>query len=93
MSKWRSKAYLDYIRGLPCAICGGEAEPHHWRKGALAGVGLKPDDCFAIPLCAEHHTLGKDAVHNIGHAAFAERFRIDPWRMIAFLMKDWLGEL
>ena len=84
----RSREYLDYVRGLPCAVCGGQAEPHHWRKDSDGGTGLKPSDCFCVPLCREHHR----EAHQHGDEWFAEEYNLEPWRLMAFLMRDWLVE-
>lgn len=66
-------------------MCGKGAEPHHWRRGADGGTGLKPSDCFCIPLCHRHHRQ----VHDKGHDWFAGEYNVDPWRMIAGLMRDY----
>ncbi len=83
----RSREYLEYVRSLGCVICGAPSEPHHWRKGADGGVALKPSDCFAIPLCHEHHM----EAHDHGERTFAEKFNFDPWRTIAFTTKGFLA--
>jgi len=85
---YRDKEYLAFIRALPCLVCGAESEPHHWRKGADGGTGMKPSDCFALPLCHEHHM----EAHRVGEATFAERRNFEPWRAVAFLMRDYLQE-
>ncbi len=53
-------AHLDYVRTLPCLVCGRRAEAHHDRSG------LRPkDDRKCVPLCDEHHR-GRWGIHGIG---------------------------
>lgn len=60
-SVWRSKEYLDMVRGMHCCVCGWfpPVDPHHIKGYAhITGGGLsrKPDDSWVIPLCHAHHT-------------------------------------
>jgi hypothetical protein len=55
-------AYLAYVRTLPCLICRRlGSDPAHLRAAApqygkrQCGMGEKPDDCWALPLCRTHH--------------------------------------
>jgi hypothetical protein len=58
----KSKKYLDYIRSLPCCICGDNTttEAAHLRTSNIElgkddhGWG-RPDDKWALPLCGKHH--------------------------------------
>lgn len=52
---FKSDKYLDYIRSLPCLNCNKPAEPHHLRELGDGGMGLKPPDTQAVPLCRECH--------------------------------------
>lgn len=54
------KAYLKWIRQLPCSVCGDDTgcDPHHL-KGLKQGKNMK-SDVLVIPLCRRHH----DAFHN-----------------------------
>lgn len=55
--------HCDWIRGLPCLICGNpiETECAHIRYAEpragkeITGMGIKPNDCFVVPLCGHHH--------------------------------------
>lgn len=51
---WRSTAYLDYIRALPCCVCGAPpfSDPSHHGRHATS---RKPDDFTCVPMCREHH--------------------------------------
>lgn len=65
----RSKEYLEFVRALPCAVCGkiGPSDPHHVESG---GVGMKGSDGSVIPLCRKHHRRLED----IGHARAEKEF-------------------
>ena len=77
------KAHLDFIRQLPCCVCG---DPIHTQAAHIrysdarvgkvnAGVGAKPHDRFTVPLCNIHH----DQQHNMGNERrFWELYKIDP---------------
>jgi len=51
--------YLDFIRGLPCVICGASsADPHHANlRDGTSGMGTKSPDYYALPFCRKHHNL------------------------------------
>lgn len=54
----RDTGHLDFIRSLPCARCALEpSEAAHIRIGGGGGMGMKPGDDKAIPLCHPHHAL------------------------------------
>ena len=53
--RYKNEKYLVYIRSLPCALCGRQAEPHH-ENGALNERGLATkNDYLSIPLCRNCH--------------------------------------
>lgn len=52
---FRSERYLEFVRTLPCAVCGTPyVAPHH--AGDDRGMSLKCSDTRTIPLCARCHT-------------------------------------
>lgn len=52
----RSRPYLDYLRSVPCVICGDiPSEAAHFRAGLSGGTGYKPPDNLCFPLCHTHH--------------------------------------
>lgn len=53
----RDADYLNYVRTLPCIICGKQhrSEPHHIRDTRTAGMGIKSPDWYAIPVCHNCH--------------------------------------
>ena len=55
----QDKKYLAWIREQPCARCGQVApsEPAHQRCLGNCGVGIKPPDRDALPLCRGCHSL------------------------------------
>lgn len=70
-----TKAHLEWVRGLPCSVAGcmNAAHAHHVRTAANSGMGLKPDDKEAVPLCAAHHAEG----HRIGWRSFEVKYNVD----------------
>lgn len=77
-------AYLRLIRSLPCLKCGMEpSEAAHVRFasaafGKASGLGKKPADRFAAPLCSDCHRLARDAQHNRGEQEFWNSLGINP---------------
>jgi len=72
----RRQQHLAFVRQLPCVACGKAApsEAAHVRTGSDGGVGVKPGDCYAIPLCTACHARQ----HRIGELTFWSALRIDP---------------
>ena len=78
-----NKAHLDFVRGLPCAVCGNniQTEAAHLRAGDLlygkrnTGRGEKPSDIWVLPLCGEHHR----EQHDQNESEFWRRHGINPF--------------
>jgi hypothetical protein len=72
----RRQQHLAFIRQLPCVACGNAApsEAAHVRTGTDGGVGVKPADRYAVPLCTACHAKQ----HRIGELSFWSERRIDP---------------
>ena len=72
----RRGQHLAFVRQLPCVACGkaGQSEAAHVRTGANGGVGVKPADRYAVPLCNACHAKQ----HRIGELTFWSALRIDP---------------
>lgn len=58
----RDKEYLRFLHdiGVCCnvplgLVCRGDIVAHHVRIGMNGGTGIKPSDCYCVPLCAECH--------------------------------------
>ena len=57
---WRNKAYLEFVRSLPCCYTGQteNVQAHHLIGCGMGGtIGGKQSDIFTIPLTAEKHAL------------------------------------
>jgi hypothetical protein len=76
------KAWMSRVRSHKCLVgvgCSGPVEFAHLEAvpsanfyGFLSrrqGLGMWP----GVPLCREHHREGRDAIHEIGEAAFVEK--------------------
>ena len=72
----RRTQHLAFVRQLPCVACGKAApsEAAHVRTGTDGGVGVKPGDRYAVPLCTACHAKQ----HRIGELTFWSKLRIDP---------------
>lgn len=59
--------FLAFLRTKPCCVCGkeGETQACHIRIGFLA-MQKKPDDRYAVPMCAWHHA----EQHGMNEVAF-----------------------
>ena len=66
---------LAFVRRLPCVACGKAApsEAAHARTGTDGGLGMKPGDRYAVPLCIACHAKQ----HRIGELTFWSALRID----------------
>lgn len=59
----QNSKHLNFIRSLPCLICGNniETEACHVRMSDAriakpeSGLGRKPPDWFTVPMCGRHH--------------------------------------
>ncbi len=74
--------HLDFIRSLPCCICGAiNTEAAHIRMPSLlhakrpTGMAEKPDDKWALPLCNLHHR----EQHSTSEVFFWSLRGIDPF--------------
>jgi hypothetical protein len=72
----RRQQHLTFVRQLPCVACGKAApsEAAHVRTGTAGGIGAKPGDRYAVPLCTACHARQ----HRIGELSFWSARRIDP---------------
>jgi len=53
-ARWRSAAYLGWVRAHPCCVCGttrGVIAHHLIGMWQVSGMGLKAADSFAMPVC------------------------------------------
>jgi len=72
----RRVQHLVFVRQLSCVACGRAApsEAAHVRTGTDGGVGVKPGDRYAVPLCAACHAKQD----RIGELTFWSALRVDP---------------
>lgn len=76
--------YLALVRLCPCLKCGMEpSEAAHVRMasaayGKASGLGKKPADKWALPLCFHDHRDARDAQHKRGEAEFWYSLGINP---------------
>ena len=85
--------HLTFIRSLPCAVCYGfkcgPSEAAHVRAENLcyakrnSGLGAKPDDSWAVPLCHAHHM----EQHAGNEMNFWAEYQIDPFILALALWK------
>lgn len=79
-----SAQHLENIRRLPCLKCGMEpSEAAHVRYasaayGKASGLQKKPQDRWAVPLCAGDHRLARDAQHQRNEQAFWIEIDVNP---------------
>lgn len=81
-------AFLEFVRTKPCCACNRHppSQAAHLRMGNLeigkrpTGIGEKPSDRWANPLCADCHLDAPDAQHNVGEVAFWARVGVDPFQ-------------
>lgn len=73
----RSPAHLAWCRTRRCIAegqeCLGRIEAHHVRENGNGGMGMKPGDDDAVPLCSYHHA----ELHRIGALTFQSRHGCD----------------
>jgi len=87
----RNPDYLALVRQCPCLRCGMEpSEAAHVRYasaafGKASGMQKKPEDRFAVPLCADCHRLDRDAQHKQNERGFWEQIDINPLLVAAHL--------
>ena len=78
----RSPKHLAWIRRRGCVLCGDDTttEAAHVRfcdpraAKPLTGLGIKPDDCWTVPLCNAHHA----EQHSFGEAKWWRAVGVDP---------------
>jgi hypothetical protein len=86
----RDEKHLNYVRSLPCCICGRrDVDAAHIRTASLEhgkrGLGMqeKASDCWIVPLCRFHHS----EQHSMSEMGFWKRYDLDPF-MLAITLKE-----
>lgn len=84
----RNKKHLMELTELPCMFCSAEPcwEAHHIRKGTDGGMGKKPSDCWAIPVCVICHGL----IHTKGEITYYAKhgYTVEDVKMVATKLWD-----
>ena len=86
-TKTVDEAYLNFVRSLPCLVCGKRpSDPDHliargWREP-------KRNDLSAVPLCREHHGERQSK----GTKWFNEKYSLDLWQVAWRLVTGWLAQ-
>jgi len=75
--RWKSMAHLAHVRRHACVNCGSvqNIQAAHVRMGSDGGMGRKPSDFYAVPLCGPH---------GLDHGCHAEQHRVGEesfWRL------------
>ena len=91
MKRQHSEPHLQFVRSLPCIVCGDDTstEAAHIRYPDLladkrpTGMGEKSDDCWALPLCGAHHRQQ----HEMSEREFWKTVSIDPIRAALALFR------
>ena len=75
----RSQKYINWVKTLPCVVCGkSPCDPHHPKIKSFCGGTTKCSDVYVIPVCHEHHVEG----HSIDWQSFEAKHNIDQWREV-----------
>jgi len=81
----RDPDYLSLVRQCPCLSCGMEPcyEAAHVRMasaafGKASGLGKKPPDRWALPLCPDHHRVLNVSQHHQDERFFWDTLGINP---------------
>lgn len=85
--------FLAYVRRQRCCACEAPTPSHaaHIRIANReigkreCGMGEKPDDRYAVPLCTGCHIDDRDAQHKGSEQAFWTRIGKDPFKIAARL--------
>ena len=82
----RDENYLNYIRTLPCLVCGIQhrSEAHHIRDTRTAGMAIKSPDFYAVPLC---HNCHMSVAHGTG---FKEALKWIPLDLLDFCKVNYI---
>lgn len=67
--------HFNRVGEMGCLVCGGPAEIHHVTSDGFGWIGRSHRR--VVPLCPYHHRIGSDAVQELSHAGFRDRYGID----------------
>lgn len=75
-----------FLRGHQCVVpecVEGPIEVSHIRNAANSGIGIKPRDDSATPMCRIHHM----EYHSMGHETFQAKYKIDLYALAEEFVK------
>lgn len=89
--------FLSFLRRCRCCACGAHppSQAAHVRLGCLergkrpTGLGERPSDQYAVPLCVDCHLNSPEAQHQVGEAKFWRRLGIDPFAVAERLYTEY----
>lgn len=92
----RSEQYLAFIRALPCVACARDpsGEAAHVRYNFEVGgerhfgMGERPHDRRAVPLCGFCHRENGDSQHRVGEVEFWAARNINPILLAAAIWSN-----
>ena len=70
----KSRKHLIFVSEKPCVICSRPDVQSAHIRFAGAGIGMKPSDCFVVPLCIDHHR----EQHSMNERMFWHLYKINP---------------
>lgn len=82
MTRLRSRAWLAYVRSLPCLVCRTRRDVDAAHIGPH-GLAQKASDDQTVPLCRTHHR----ELHEIGRRSFETRYNISFYAALERLQK------
>ena len=88
----RCPKFLQWLRGRPCLVggqCAGRIEAAHVDYAGDKGMGTKPSDRYAVPLCSAHH--GEQ--HTAGIKTFEARHRVNMLEAANDFWRAWPGRI
>ena len=85
----RDKAYLGWVREMPCIACGVEDRSEAAHTGTEGGMSQKASDYSCVPLCADCHTQAPRAYHRAGKGTFERRHGLSFASIVARLNREW----
>lgn len=91
--------FLEFLRMCRCCCCGARPknEAAHIRIGSTiynkrgTGMAEKPDDRWAVPLCAWCHREGPQSQHGMGEYAFWFMWDLNPFEIAAKFYAEYGG--
>jgi hypothetical protein len=88
----RTEDYKSFVRSFPCFVprCGKPSRAHHVE---VNGIATKGSDYSCVNLCDEHHTIGPEAVHNVGSTVFEYKCNVDLKDQQIQLLREYIRRL